>query len=84
MERQSMVHRVVVDHGGRSYYAHYFVEDGVIHANLDGTIQRRLMANAEPADTVRAMLLGHLAQRTRKLTAVAGWTAKEHPRLDLS
>lgn len=80
MERLSMVHRVLVEHAGRTYRADYFVEDGVIHASLDGHIVLRPLASAEPADTVRTMLSGHLAQRARKLSAAARWAPLAHHR----
>jgi hypothetical protein len=75
MERPSMVHRVVVDHAGHTYHADYFVEAGVIHANLGGHIVLAPITDATPADTVRSLLSGQLARRSRKLSAVAEWTS---------
>lgn len=74
MERQSMVHRVAVTHAGQTYKADYFVQDGVIHANLEGRVLRRPLSDAEPAETVRAMLAGHLVHRNRKFSMLADWT----------
>lgn len=73
MERQSMVHAVTVDHDGATYRADYFVEQGIIHACLDGQMVVAPLTTRAPADTVRAMLIGHLAHRARKLVAVSAW-----------
>lgn len=75
MERHSMVHRVEVEHGGETYQADYFVEAGVIHANLDGQIVLGPLKDEPPADTVRSLLKGRLTNRTRKLSAASRWTS---------
>lgn len=83
MEQHSMVHQVEVVHDGTPYTARYFVEDGVIHANLAGRHILRRLGDEAAADTVRTMFKGFLQHRARKLAASSSWADLdiEHPLL---
>jgi hypothetical protein len=52
----SVVQDLEVAHHGTIYRATYFIESGVIHANLVGRLQSTVCWGAKPEDTVRALL----------------------------
>jgi hypothetical protein len=74
-ERQSIVQTVEVTHGGDTYSANYFVERDVIHARIDGRILRSPVGKNRPSETVKALLTGHLLQRSRKMSQARRWQA---------
>lgn len=49
------------DHG-HTYKAFYYVQDGVIHADLAGKLQATICLGAPPADIVRALLTERILQ----------------------
>lgn len=74
-ERQSIVQTVEVSHGDDTYSANYFVERDVIHARIDGRILRSPVGEGPPSETVKALLTGHLLQRSRKMGQARRWQA---------
>ncbi|MDB5528445.1 MAG: hypothetical protein JWR51_1548 [Devosia sp.] len=51
----------VRDHG-QTYKAFYYVEDGVIHADLAGKLQATICLGVPAADIVRALLTERILQ----------------------
>lgn len=49
------------DHG-QTYKAYYYVEDGVIHADLAGKLQATMCLGLPPGDIVRALLTERVLQ----------------------
>ena len=76
MERQSMVRTVEVTHDGAAHTASYFIEAGVINAEIGGRIVMCPLGNVPAADTVRALLTGHLLQRARKMDHARRWAGR--------
>lgn len=74
-ERQSIVQTVEVTHGGDTYSASYFVERDVILARIGERIVRSPVGKARPSETVKALLTGHLLQRSRKMGQARRWQA---------
>jgi len=65
MERENLVETVTADNHGEPVTAHYFVQDGVIHANIAGRTLLSPVGNCSPQNTVKALLSSHLLQRQR-------------------
>jgi hypothetical protein len=51
---------------GQSITAHYFVENGVIHANIAGRTLLSPVGNCSPRNTVKALLTSYMLQRSRR------------------
>jgi hypothetical protein len=66
MERESVVGTVSADIPGQSITAHYFVENGVIHANIAGRTLLSPVGNCSPRNTVKALLTSYMLQRSRR------------------
>jgi hypothetical protein len=66
MEQESVVGTLSADIAGESITAHYFVENGVIHANIAGRTLLSPVGNCSPRDTVRALLTSYVLQRSRR------------------
>ncbi|MHA6690566.1 hypothetical protein [Devosia sp. A449] len=63
---EHVVQTVDVMHEGKVVSASYFVESGIIHAQIDGRTMR-LPLGAKPADvTVKTVLAGALTSGSRK------------------
>lgn len=80
-DRPSMVHQVEIRRGGQTYVAAYFIEHGIIHAQVG---ERFLMApmGAMPAEsTVRILLEGQLRRAGRRVDLGRHWGAALHQRL---
>jgi hypothetical protein len=72
-ERQSIVQTVEVTHGGDTYSANYFVEQDIIHARIGERILLSPVGKTRPSETVKALLSGHLQQRSRKMGQIRRW-----------
>lgn len=71
---------VELQHAGNRHQATYFVEDGVIHANIGGSIKRLpLIYTVAPELTVQSLLAGHLVHQARKVANVATFSQRERP-----
>ena len=74
-ERQSIVQTVQVTHGGDTYSANYFVEQNIIHARIGERVLLSPVGETRPSDTVKALLTGHLLQRSRRMGHIRRWQA---------
>jgi hypothetical protein len=79
MERQSIVETVEVTHEGVVHTASYFVEAGVIHANIGGRVVMCPVGNVPAANTVKALVTAHLLQQARKADQAKRWVATRPP-----
>lgn len=68
MEQEGLVQNVSIDHFGETFSSSYFVENGMIHASIGGRVLISPLGNCPAADTVRALLTGHLLQNSRKIS----------------
>lgn len=66
MEQHSQVLTTQVEFEGETYEASYFIEHGVIHANIEGRFLQTPLSGVDAAHTVQAVLKGHLLQTHRK------------------
>jgi hypothetical protein len=82
MERQSMVQTVEVAQDRTVHSAPYFIEAGVINAEIGGRIILCPLGGVPAADTVRTLLAGHLLQQARKMDYARLWTARRSDRLE--
>lgn len=73
MDRNSVVQEVEVTHEGQTYRASYFVEGNIIHARIGGRTLLSPIGPISAADTVKALLTGHLLQQTRKVGNATKW-----------
>ena len=78
MDRESVVLDVQVQHEGKEYSASYFVEGGMIHANIAGRMLVAPRSRLSPADTVSKLLSGHLMQQSRKRRQADIWKSAVH------
>jgi hypothetical protein len=60
--REVTVETIKVRDHGHTYKAFYYVEDGVIHADLAGKLQATICLGLPPADIVRALLTERILQ----------------------
>ena len=60
MQRHSIILQVVVQFDGEPHTAAYFVERDVIHAQVGGRVIVTPLLGTDPAETVKAQLLGYL------------------------
>jgi hypothetical protein len=72
-EREGVVQSVEIRFEGEVHRASYFVEYNVIHASIGGRVIATPVGNGPVADTVKALLLGQLLQRSRKMTSARLW-----------
>ncbi len=73
MQDEHIVRDLQVLDRGRIIKASYFVESGMIHANIDGRIMR-LPAGADGSEeTVRRLVLGQLHLRTWRERILDRW-----------
>lgn len=74
MEMQSQVFDVEVEVDGRTHQAVYFVENNIIHAQVEGKLIVSPLGAMPASDTVRALLRGQLLQMKRKHQQRVIWT----------
>jgi hypothetical protein len=66
---------VEVEQAGERHQATYFVDDGVIHANIGGSIKRLpVIPTVAPELTVQSLLAGHVVHQARKAANLAAFT----------
>jgi hypothetical protein len=73
MEMQSQVFEVEVEFDGNLHKAVYFVENDVIHAQVEGRMIRSPMGAVPASKIVKALVTGQLLQTRRKNTQRASW-----------
>jgi len=66
MEQHSQVLTTQVEFEGQTYEASYFIENGIIHANIDGRMLQTPLTAVDASRTVQIILRGHLLQTHRK------------------
>jgi hypothetical protein len=74
MEQHSQVLTTLVDFEGETYEASYFIEHGIIHANIDGRIIQTPLSSVDATQTVQAVLRGYLLQTHRKAQQRNSWS----------
>ena len=71
---------VEVEQAGKRHQATYFVEDGIIHASIGGSIKRLpVMHSVPPELTVQSLLSGHIVHESRKAANVAVFAWRHGP-----
>lgn len=71
---------VVVEQAGKRHQATYFVENGIIHANIGGGIKRLPVIRSVPPElTVQSLLAGHVVHESRKRANVAVFSRRDEP-----
>jgi hypothetical protein len=73
MERQSQVFDVEVEFDGQLHKAAYFVENHVIHAQIEGKLIVSPLGAVPAAKTVKALVTGQLLQMKRKHSQRVSW-----------
>lgn len=63
---EHVVQTVDVTHEGRVVSALYFIESGIIHAQIDGRTMRLPLGTMSADVTVKTVLAGALTSRSRK------------------
>jgi hypothetical protein len=64
-----------VPYRGEAHRATYFVENGMVHAEIGGRTMLAPAIAQAPADVVRTLLVGTLEQQRRRLRLVSSWQA---------
>lgn len=75
-ERECLVQTVDVKFDGELHRASYYVENNVIHAQIDGHPVLSPLGNAQAADTVKVLLTEHLIQRRRVTNQAERWLSR--------
>lgn len=71
---------VEIEQAGKRHQATYFVEDGIIHANIGGSIKRLpVIHSVAPELTVQSLLAGYVVQQSRKAANVAAFSRRGGP-----
>lgn len=73
MQDENIVRDLQVLHGNRTVKASYFVEAGMIHANIDGRTLRLPIAADGSEETVRRLVLGQIHLRTWRERVLDHW-----------
>lgn len=82
MFTENVVLEVAVTHEGAEHKASYFIENGVIHANINGKNLRLPHGHVPVEQTVRAVLIGMLERQGRLAARVRGYRTKmQEPRI---
>lgn len=74
MEMQSQVFDVEVEFDGHTHKAAYFVENDIIHAQVEGKLIVSPLGAAPASKTVKALITGQLLQTKRKHKQRITWT----------
>lgn len=77
MERQSTVLTTSVDFEGDTYSASYFIEGGIIHAEIGGRVLMTAVGLHSAEQSVKMLLTGHLLQQSRKTRHSTNWAATD-------
>jgi hypothetical protein len=71
---------VEVEQAGKRHQATYFVEDGIIHANIGGSIKRLpVIYSVAPELTVQSLLAEHVVHEARKAANGAVFAQRDGP-----
>jgi hypothetical protein len=73
MVEEHRVHDAIVAANGHHYRTPFFVEGGVIHANIDGTIFRLPLTDQPPEQSIATLVLGKLHEDAKKQELTARW-----------
>ncbi|MDB5529949.1 MAG: hypothetical protein JWR51_3052 [Devosia sp.] len=74
------IRAVEIEQAGKRHQATYFVEDGIIHANIGGSIKRLpVIYSVAPELTVQSLLAGYIVQQSRKAANVAAFSRRDRP-----
>ncbi|MBO9590864.1 hypothetical protein [Devosia sp.] len=73
MEMQSQVFDVEVEFDGQMHKAAYFVENDIIHAQIEGKLIVSPLGAVPAAKTVRALITGQLLQMKRRQKQRITW-----------
>ena len=73
MEMQSQVFDVEVEFDGQTHKAAYFVENGVIHAQVEGKLIVSPLGAVPASKTVKALITGQLLQLKRRHKQRISW-----------
>lgn len=76
MRQENVVQEVAIVDGGKTHKASYFVEYGILHANLGGRIVRLSIDTDQSEETVRRLLLGHIQTKAWKQRMAERWTKR--------
>ena len=74
MEPNSTVLEASVQFEGETYTAAYFIEHGIIHANIGGRTLMAPFVSDSAEKIVETLLIGNLAQVTRKTSNLSQWS----------
>jgi 2-polyprenyl-6-methoxyphenol hydroxylase-like FAD-dependent oxidoreductase len=73
MQDEHIVRDLQVLDGERTVKARYFVESGMIHANIDGRTMRLPVGADGSEETVRRLVLGQIQVRTWRDRMLERW-----------
>lgn len=73
MEMQSQVYDVEVEFDGQIHTAAYFVENDIIHAQVEGKLIVSPLGTAPASKTVKALITSQLLQMKRKHKQRVNW-----------
>lgn len=73
MEMQSQVFDVEVEFDGQTHRAAYFVENDIIHAQVDGKLLVSPLGTVPAAKTVKALITGQLLLMKRRHKQRINW-----------
>lgn len=73
MFTENVVQEVAVTYEGEEHKAAYFIENGVIHANINGKNLRLPHGRAPVEQTVKAVLIGMLERQGRLADGLQGY-----------
>lgn len=73
MEMQSQVYDVDIEFDGQTYKAAYFVENDIIHAQVEGKLIVSPLGAVPASKTVKALITGQLLQIRRKHKQRVSW-----------
>lgn len=73
MEMQSQVLEVEIEFDGQMHKAAYFVENDVIHAQIEGKLIVSPLGAVPASKTVKALITGQLLQMKRKQKQRITW-----------
>lgn len=73
MEMQSQVFDVEIEFDGQTHRAAYFVENDIIHAQVEGKLLVSPLGAVPASKTVKALITGQLLQMKRKHKQRVNW-----------
>jgi len=73
MQDEHIVRDLVVSDGSRTIKASYFVEDGMIHARIDGKTYRLSVGSDGSEEAVRQLVVGQMHYRSWRERMIDRW-----------